>query len=48
LTITIDVGPAQIAAAKPSASGKTRIVAGTGGFVRLTDSLSLSVNLITK
>jgi len=33
LVITIDCSPGKIEAAEPSSSGKTRIVAKTGGFI---------------
>lgn len=43
LILTIDVSKAAREAAKPSGSGKTLIVAGTGGFTRFGD-VSLSLN----
>jgi hypothetical protein len=42
LTITVDVGKATQAAAPPSASGKTALVASTGGFTGLPNGMSLS------
>jgi hypothetical protein len=44
LILTIDVGEAARKAAVPSGSGKTMLVATTGGFTRFGD-LSLSLNL---
>lgn len=44
LIITCDVSEAVRKAAKPSGSGKTLIVASTGGFSKVGD-LSLSLNL---
>jgi hypothetical protein len=48
LAIACDIGPNAIAAAKPSSTGKSRIVAGTGGYIRVTDTISISVTVITK
>ena len=48
LTIQCDVGLTAIANAKPSSTGKSRIVAGTGGYIRVSDTVSISVNVITK
>lgn len=50
LIVTMDIGPASLAKAKPSASGKTNLVASTGGSVKIDgqDGLSFSVNLMQK
>lgn len=44
LIITCDMGDAARKAAQPSGSGKTVLVATTGGFTRIGD-MSLSLNL---
>jgi hypothetical protein len=51
LVIEVDIGPKMVAAAQPSASGKTRMVASTGGFTPVTNGngrLALSLNVTTK
>jgi len=50
LTITCDLSPAALKAAKPSASGKTNLVASTGGSVKLDgrDDVSFSINVMQK
>ena len=48
LVVTCDISPKMIADARPSATGKSKIVCGTGGFIRVSPELSLSLNLITK
>ena len=48
LVIEIDISEAAIKAAPQSKSGKTRVVASTNGFVRVSDRLSLGLNLVTK
>ena len=51
LTISIDVSAASIAQARPSASGKTRLVASSHGAVLISTphgALSLSLNLTAK
>jgi hypothetical protein len=47
LVITIDLSDEARAAAKPSSTGKTLLVAGTGGFVKIGD-VSLSLNATIK
>jgi hypothetical protein len=44
IVITIDVDEAALAEAKPSASGKTRLVATTSGFRRV-GPVSVSLNV---
>lgn len=46
--VTMDIGPAAQRAATPSASGKTRLVATTSGSAKITDDISLSLNLMQK
>jgi hypothetical protein len=51
LIITIDMGKAAIEGARPSASGKTVLVASTGGAVPLScahAAVSLSLNVMAK
>ena len=50
LVITMDISPASINAAPPSQTGKTNLVASTGGSVKVDgkDGLSFSVNLMQK
>ena len=49
LIITIDITPAACKAAPPSASGKTYLVASTGGSVPLAGTvLSFSLNVMGK
>jgi hypothetical protein len=50
LVITMDIGPASIQAAPPSQTGKTNLVASTGGSVKVDgkDGLSFCVNLMQK
>ena len=53
LTITIDLSKKAVEAARPSASGKTRLLATTGGAMQLpaipgTNSASLALNLMFK
>ena len=50
LIITMDIGSASINAAPPSKTGKTNLVASTGGSVKVDgkDGLSFSVNLMQK
>jgi hypothetical protein len=48
LIITVDISDAALAAAKPSASGKTRVVASTGGFMAATPSVKFGLNVTTK
>ena len=47
LVITIDVSAKALAAALPSKSGKTRLVASTNGFTNYGD-VGLSLNCTTK
>ena len=47
IVITIDIDEAALAAAEPSASGKTKIVATTRGFTRV-GPIELSLNCILK
>lgn len=48
--VRMGVGPAAVQAAQPSKTGKTRIVAGSGGFIGIPghEQLRLSLNLTTK
>jgi hypothetical protein len=48
LIITLDVSATAIAAARPSTTGKSRIVQGTGGYIPIEGGMKLSLNLITK
>jgi hypothetical protein len=50
LVITMDIGPAMIASAPSSKTGKTNLVASTAGSVKVDgkDGLSFSVNLMQK
>jgi hypothetical protein len=50
LTIEIDISPAALAAALPSSTGKSRMVASTHGFALVPGApgVKLSLNLITK
>ena len=48
LVIEVDVSKQALAQARPSSTGKSRIVAGTGGYLRVSDQLQLSLNVITK
>lgn len=51
MTITLDVSKASLDAAKPSASGKTKIVDSTHGFTGVNTPgglVALSLNLTTK
>jgi hypothetical protein len=48
LVITVDVSENAIAEAPASKTGKSRIVASTGGFVELGNGLSIGLNVITK
>jgi hypothetical protein len=48
LTIVCDISPSALANARLSSTGKSKIVASTGGYQRISPTLSLSVNLITK
>ena len=48
LIITIDVSKQACASAPLSSSGKSRLVASTGGFKALNDKISFNLNLITK
>lgn len=48
LTITVDVSDKALSSAVVSKTGKSKIVAGTGGFVKINDSVSMSLNVITK
>jgi hypothetical protein len=47
IVITIDIDEAALAAAEPSASGKTKIVATTRGFTRV-GPVALSLNCILR
>lgn len=48
--VRMDISDKAISGAAPSKSGKTRLVAGSGGFVGVPDheELRLSLNLTTK
>ena len=52
LTITVDLSPASIKDAKPSASGKTRLLASTAGSLPIAvpgvTSAGLQLNLMIK
>ncbi len=48
LVITVNVGAKAIKDARPSATGKSKIVAGSGGFIALQNGLKFSLNVITK
>ena len=51
IVITIDAGAEEIRKARPSASGKSTIVATTGGFTSVDvdgTTLAVSINLIKK
>lgn len=50
LIITMDIGPSSIGKAPASKTGKTNLVASTGGSVKVEgkDGLSFSVNLMQK
>jgi len=52
LRITVDLSPHTIAAAMPSGSGKTRLVASTSGFIQLPPAngvkLSLGLNVTAR
>jgi hypothetical protein len=46
LTITVDVSDAAIKAASASKSGKSKLVASTGGFTKVSDQISYALNVI--
>ena len=46
--ITIDVSKDACSSAPLSKTGKSKLVASTGGFKPLSDKFSLNLNLITK
>lgn len=50
LIIEIDVGPAALQSAPPSKTGKTRLVASSGGYVGINNlpNVALSLNVTTK
>ena len=52
LTITVDLSPAAIKEARPSASGKTRLLASSGGSIPFAvpgvSSAGLQLNLMIK
>lgn len=49
LIIEVDFSAAALAKAKPSASGKTLVVASTGGFVQIDGTnLSMGLNITGK
>lgn len=50
LVITVDLGAAALMAARPSATGKTNLVASTGGSVKIDgkDDISFSLNVMQK
>ena len=54
LIVTMDIGKAALQGAPPSASGKTKLVATTGGALAISmpngsaGSLSLAINLMLK
>lgn len=50
LTVTMDIGPSFITKAPASKTGKTNLVASTGGSVKVDgkDGLSFSINVMQK
>lgn len=48
LVITIDLGATALKNAVPSKTGKTNLVASTGGSVKITDDISFSLNVMQK
>ena len=51
LVITVDISPKAMKAAKPSKSGKTRVIASTNGFQKLDsgrENISVGLNVICK
>jgi hypothetical protein len=46
LIITADISAAAVKRALPSSTGKSRIVCGTGGYLKLSNGLKVMVNVI--